>query len=226
MYKYLVEMFGDNRILDLCLPLLSFIDYIKRKASKKEMIPLQVINCMDVENNLPLPTLVEPSDLLDIIHIRKLMIHLLGNAVGHDWYPVYSTFKHGFSLSTMYRNMLEFEGSPVLLVVQDSFGKLFGAMVPSHLRVSDRFYGTGESFLFSFDENNEMQIFHWTGANDYVIKGSIDSIAFGSGDGYFGLWLDQSLYHGSSSTCTTYNNEHLGTKQDFIIHGVEAWGFV
>ena len=55
-------------------------------------------------------------------------------------------------------------------------------MVPSHLRVSERFYGTGESFLFSFDESNEMQIFHWTGANDYVVKGSIDSIAFGSGE--------------------------------------------
>ena len=54
-------------------------------------------------------------------------------------------------------------------------------MVPCPLRISDRFYGTGESFLFTF-EGDEVFVFPWRGENDYVVKGSPDSIAFGSGE--------------------------------------------
>lgn len=55
-------------------------------------------------------------------------------------------------------------------------------MVPCALRISERFYGTGESFLFSFDEQDNLCVYSWTGSNDYIVKGSHDSIAFGSGE--------------------------------------------
>ena len=37
---------------------------------------------------------------------------------------VYSTFSHGISLRTMYRNMLAFGDTPVLLVVRDDCNKV------------------------------------------------------------------------------------------------------
>ena len=43
--------------------------------------------------------------------------------------------------------------------------------------------------------------------------------------GHFGLWLDEGFYHGSSFKCRTFNNEPLASSEDFIIYGVEVWGF-
>ena len=46
----------------------------------------------------------------------------------HDWVLVYSTFRDGISLRTMYRNMYTFENedTPVVLVVRDSQDKVCG----------------------------------------------------------------------------------------------------
>ena len=56
----------------------------------------------------------------------QMMFHLPYRAVGHDWYLIYSTFKHGISLKTLYRNMMMFENedSPILLVVRDEQKKV------------------------------------------------------------------------------------------------------
>lgn len=59
-----------------------------------------------------------------------------------------------------------------------------------------------------------------------LIKYGLQLIKFYFCSGHFGLWLDESLYHGSSLSCDTFNNEPLTSTEDFIIHGVEAWGFV
>lgn len=180
---------------------------------------------MEVEQSLPLPTLVEESDLLEESHLKNLTPHLPSRAVSRDWYLVYSTFKHGISLRTLYRNMVDFEDSPILLIVRDDCNKLFGAVVSCRLRISDHFYGTGESFLFSFEESG-FRIYHWSGRNNYIVKGNSDSMSIGSEDGHFGLWLDESFYHGSSYPCSTFNNKCLASQEDFVCSGVEAWGFL
>ena len=55
-----------------------------------------------------------------------MMFHLPSRAVSRDWYLIYSTFKHGISLKTLYRNMMMFENedSPILLVVRDEQKKV------------------------------------------------------------------------------------------------------
>ena len=50
------------------------------------------------------------------------------------------------------------------------------------IRISEKFYGTGESFLYLFDENGKLKIFPWTGINNYVVKGNSDSFSIGSGE--------------------------------------------
>ena len=54
------------------------------------------------------------------------MVILPASAVGHDWVLIYSTFRDGISLRTMYRNMVAFENedSPVVLVVRDDQDKV------------------------------------------------------------------------------------------------------
>ncbi len=54
----------------------------------------------------------------------QLVINLPSGAVGRDWYLIYSTFKHGISLRTLYRKMMMYEKLPVLLVIRDEKKKV------------------------------------------------------------------------------------------------------
>lgn len=60
--------------------------------------------------------------------------------------------------------------------------QLFGAALTAPLKLSEKFYGTGESYLFSFESPTEIKIFPWTGENSYIVKGSSDGICVGCGE--------------------------------------------
>ncbi|ESO82286.1 hypothetical protein LOTGIDRAFT_146643 [Lottia gigantea] len=98
--------------------------------------------------------------------------------IGYPWTLVYSSENHGFSLKTLYRNMQGLD-SPVLIVVEDTNGHVFGAVTNCPLKMSDHFYGTGESFLYTFYP--DFKIFHWSGDNNFFLKGNQESLAIGSG---------------------------------------------
>ncbi|KAM7292263.1 oxidation resistance protein 1 isoform X1 [Ixodes scapularis] len=172
---------------------------------------------------LPLPELLDSTEIFTEDHRRKLSKELPARAESYSWALVYSTLKHGFSLKTLYREMLKVE-TPIILAILDTEGAVFGALSSCSLKMSDHFYGTGESFLFSFFP--EFKVYRWAGDNGYFIKGNADSLAFGAGDGQFGLWLDGDLFHGRSRRCKTYMNDVLSTKEDFVVKALEAWGFV
>jgi hypothetical protein len=91
--------------------------------------------------------------------------------------------------------------TPILLIIEDTFGtvsqtfftlnflffvnyfifvKIFGALISCALRMSENFYGTGETFLFTFYP--EFQFFPWTGDNLFFVKGNADSILIGAGE--------------------------------------------
>lgn len=142
--------------------------------------------------------------------------------IGYPWRLIYSTEQHGFSLKTLYRDMQGVD-SPVMLVVKDTNDNIFGALTSCELKPSDHFYGTGESFLFTFYP--EFKVFKWTGDNNFFIKGNQESLSIGAGQGLFGLWFDGDLYHGQTHRCDTYDNDILTSSEDFIVKVLEAWIF-
>ncbi|KAM9852527.1 oxidation resistance protein 1a isoform 2-T2 [Aulostomus maculatus] len=168
------------------------------------------------------PNLREPSDLLEAHQIEKLARNLPPRTIGYPWTLAFGTSKHGMSIKTLYRAM-QGQDTPVLLVIKDSDGQVFGALASEPFKVSDGFYGTGETFLFTF--NPEFEVFKWTGDNMFFIKGDMDSLAFGGGSGEFGLWLDGDLYHGRSHSCKTFGNPMLSKKEDFYVQDIEIWAF-
>ncbi|XP_056422455.1 nuclear receptor coactivator 7 isoform X3 [Hyla sarda] len=169
-----------------------------------------------------LPDLKQKSDLLDDTHIEKLAHRLPARVQGYPWHLVYSTQQHGTSLKTLYRNLCSLD-SPVLLVVKDMDNQVFGAYATHPFRLSDHYYGTGETFLFTF--NPDFKAFKWSGDNSYFINGDTTSLQLGGGGGRFGLWLDSDLYHGHSNPCSTFNNDILSKKEDFIVQDLEVWAF-
>ncbi|XP_054596437.1 TLD domain-containing protein 2-like isoform X3 [Nothobranchius furzeri] len=167
-----------------------------------------------------LPVLNQPSQLLQDHHLQKLAAHMPARTQGYPWNLVYSTAIHGSSLKTLYRNMADLD-SPVLLVIRDMHNKVFGAFSSDPFKVSQYCYGTGETFLFTFQP--DFQHYRWSGENSYFVSGNMESLHIGAGGGGFALWLDADLYHGASFSCPTFNNPPLSTHQDFIVQDVEVW---
>ncbi|XP_039869053.1 nuclear receptor coactivator 7-like isoform X2 [Simochromis diagramma] len=167
-----------------------------------------------------LPVLSDHSLLLDDHHLEKLAAQMPARTQGYQWQLVYSTAVHGSSLKTLYRNMAEVD-SPVLLVVKDMHKKVFGAFSSDPFRVSKYCYGTGETFLYSFNPN--FQVYKWSGVNSYFVSGNRDSLQLGGGGSGFALWLDADLYRGSSFSSPTFHNAPLSTNEDFIVQDLEVW---
>lgn len=235
-------------------------------------------------DSMLLPDLHGKSDILEEKHVRELSKFLPARAEGYSWTLAFTTTTMGFSLKSLYRSLSRYEG-PVLLIIKDNGHSVFGAFSSCNLRPSESFYGTGETYLFTFKQppsaaappsttsssspaptqrggsgfgaettttiksnnsnqpisNNSNNInnnnspvptkhnfkrYPWTGDNLYFIKGGTDSLAFGAGEGNFGLWLDEDLYHGSTHSCLTFNNEPLANQEDFVVCTLECWCFL
>ncbi|XP_072187222.1 nuclear receptor coactivator 7 isoform X2 [Excalfactoria chinensis] len=174
------------------------------------------------EDDDALPVLKHHSALLENMHIEQLAQRLPARVQGYPWRLAYSTLEHGTSLKTLYRKSASLD-SPVLLVIKDMDNQIFGAYATHPFRFSDHYYGTGETFLYTFSPN--FKVFKWSGENTYFINGDMTSLELGGGGGRFGLWLDADLYHGRSNSCSTFNNDILSKKEDFIIQDVEVWTF-
>nr|XP_012217749.1 PREDICTED: TLD domain-containing protein 2 isoform X12 [Linepithema humile] len=180
-------------------------------------------SAISLDNEIIVPDLIGVTEILSDDHREQLCRHLPARAEGYQWTLVFSTSQHGFSLNSMYRKMAKIE-SPILLVIEDTEGNVFGAFTSCALHVSDHFYGTGESLLFRFTPR--FQSFNWTGDNLYFVKGNNESLAIGAGDGKFGLWLDGDLYQGRTQSCSTYGNEPLAPREDFVVKTLECWAFI
>ncbi|XP_032150911.1 TLD domain-containing protein 2 isoform X2 [Sapajus apella] len=162
----------------------------------------------------------EDPTMPQLTEASQLSCHFPPRVTGHPWSLVFCTSRDGFSLQSLYRRMEDCSG-PVLLVLRDQDRQIFGAFSSSALRLSKGFYGTGETFLFSFSP--QLKVFKWTGSNSFFVKGDLDSLMMGSGSGQFGLWLDGDLFHGRSYPCATFNNEVLARQEQFHIQELEAW---
>ncbi|GAB1299333.1 Oxidation resistance protein 1 [Apodemus speciosus] len=146
----------------------------REDINSKQVAPAKA----DLEPESFRPNLSDPSELLLPDQIEKLTQHLPPRTIGYPWTLAYGTGKHGTSLKTLYRAMAGLD-TPVLMVIKDSDGQVFGALASEPFKVSDGFYGTGETFVFTFCP--EFEVFKWTGDNMFFIKGDMDSLAFGGG---------------------------------------------
>ncbi|XP_049847701.1 TLD domain-containing protein 2-like [Schistocerca gregaria] len=208
--------------------LAKFARYLKMRTKVLSMSEelrraLYANNSTSIDLEFTLPELSGTTEILSEEHRRKLCRHSPARAEGYVWTLVFSTSQYGFSLNSMCRKMNRLE-SPILLFIEDTENNVFVALTSCALKVSDHFYGTGESLLFRFTA--EFQVFNWTGDNLYFIKGNNESLSIGAGDGKFGLWLDGDLYQGRTEPCSTYGNEPLTPQKDFVVKTLECWAFI
>ncbi|EWM28431.1 oxidation resistance protein 1 [Nannochloropsis gaditana] len=171
----------------------------------------------------PLPSLSEPSTILSKAHIKRLVASLPERDAMRKWVKVYCMSRDGASLSTLlYKVMAERKLSSFLLVIEDSWGYVFGGYCPCPFQNATGYYGTGESFVFKF--HPQFTLYKWTGKNDYFILSNAQHLAMGGGGG-FAFQLDDELDTGVSGPSDTYGNTRLSSRHVFKCLSIEVWGF-
>lgn len=140
---------------------------------------------------------------------------------GKKWRLVYSKKVHGKSYNTLL-SKCSTEG-PVMLVVLDYQGNVFGGFVSVTLEQKPNYFGTGETFLYKLEHQQMVLTAKMpTMDNLYFLHCSPDGIGFGS-DPHFGLFINSELDSGSSHTCKTFDNQPLSSKTEFGIKRIELW---
>ncbi|CAM4817426.1 unnamed protein product [Rotaria magnacalcarata] len=196
------------------------VDEIYRRINSR-----QPHNTYENDLDFPAPKLLQPSVLINEDQSKQILIELPARVHGLNWFMIFSTEVHGFSLNQLYRRCGEVDHDlPALIIVKDVEQNIFGAFTSHQLMISEGFYGTGESFLFTI--HPDFRVFNWSGQNEFFAKGDLHSIGFGSGEGTFGLWLDGELYHGRTCPTKTFDNERLTSTEDFIVASIEVWTFI
>ena len=169
-----------------------------------------------------LPNLRGESQVLNQSIIAKLEASLPDNYQGYDWSLVYGSVRNGENLELLYQLCANHQAT--LLVVKDVEGTVFGGFNTTCWKIESQYYGTGESFLFTFKDG--FKVYRWSKKNKYFMLASDDSLGMGGGgDGGFGLFLDGDLKAGTSASCETYDSECLASGEDFQCAFVEVWTF-
>jgi len=123
----------------------------------------------------------------------------------------------------------------LVVAIRDDEDNVFGAYVNEQLRPTSHYYGNGECFLWktvrrrlpqppsesagiaSNDDDLHpelaLEVFRWTGKNDYMVLTEAHYLSVGGGDGRYGLWVDSALENGTSAPCPAYNNPILCNAQ-------------
>ena len=173
----------------------------------------------------------------------------------------YSTDNDGFSLKTFYNKTEVYE--PTVLVIKTVAGEIFGAYCSTSWAERNAkddkgsrqvYFGTGESFLFSFALSNQSSNgqeqngteettngirYPWIFADSSKIDESLSKqerharelflsgqhdMISIGGGSGNGIYLDSTLDYGKTETCLTFNNPPLCNEKDFQIATIEVFG--
>lgn len=180
---------------------------------------------------------LHPHSILHSSDDIKFLVSLVPNANKFDaWKLLYSTSRDGFSLQTLMRKCEEKKNGhqtsgPIVTLVKDDSGCVFGCFTSERWRVDKKLYGDGQSVVFTVCGEGGVgshDAYRWDKeiSKNYLFQsGSNQSISIGGGS-HFALWLDNDLLNGTSGGCETFGNPRsLSKENEFKVRQVEVWGF-
>ena len=145
-----------------------------------------------------MPNKSEKSEILNDLQISNLVENFPSMMKTMDWTLVYSVNRDGVSVGTFFEKCRDWRYT--LLVIKDTQGFIFGGFCCEVWKQSSKFYGTGESFIYTFKNGNNVTVFDWTGENDQIQWANQESIGLGGGTlGRFAIYLKDNFLKGSSS---------------------------
>lgn len=145
---------------------------VKEPNSDSPVIP-------KLNNYTPFFNMKETSEILSIQKMWSLWEQLPPYLQSRNWKLAYSPKSHGTSLQAFMRCASEMTQS--ILVIKDQDGFVFGGFASDSWNFNRIYYGTGDCFLFSFKDGEDLKCYFPTGKNDYYMMADHESIVMGGG---------------------------------------------
>ena len=170
------------------------------------------------------------SNLVTPDEVYRLVEFLPERLQGCTWNMIYDFNDHGISLHALFAAAKQHRET--MLFVRDVDSKeICGTFTaePWDPQGRNGFFGTGETFVFRISSATppEIEVFRWSGVNEFFQTCSTNHLAVGGG-GNFALCLDNDLEHCTSGPCLTFDgleNRALSSFQSFRIDALELWCF-
>ena len=132
----------------------------------------------------------------------------------------------GTSFDTLISKGSQYQNT--FLLLRSKNNEIFGAYLSEALQVKYHdFYGTAETFVFTFYDTNRIRVFNSTKINEYYIFVEPEKIAFGCSGGNFAISLENNFQNCFTGNTSTFNNPPL-CKEDnnnIVILNCELWTF-
>lgn len=151
----------------------------------------------------------------DVINVRKYVPIRYRSL---DWDLLYKLSKDGCSYTTFYKKTEEEE--QIIFLLKTSLGERIGAYLPSSLKPSTEYYGSGDSFVFQLDP--AFAIYKWSKLNQFFVSSTREEFSIGGG-GHAAIWIDGYFNKAFSEECETFKSPKLTKKSHFTISEVEVW---
>ncbi|EAX91807.1 TLD family protein [Trichomonas vaginalis G3] len=135
-----------------------------------------------------------------------------------NWNLLFQLSNDGASYLTFFEKCKD--KSPAVILIRTDSGDKIGAYISAGFKLSKRFYGNGETFVFTF--NPKLHAYRWQNSNQYFICSTKEEIAIGGG-GSTAIWIDGTFLNAVSDPCTTFGSPSLTKTPYFKIHELEVW---
>jgi hypothetical protein len=150
-----------------------------------------------------------------------------------DWFSIFDTSKDGTSLNYLYVHLRDIYSKrniktniPLLVVIEDNNGKIFGGFSNEKIEINDRYYGDYQSFVFSNNNSNILNIYKWSQKEDknrFFINSTKEKLAFGGGGDGWAFSIDGLMANGSTHNCQTFDSPPLTNSENYSIKRVQVF---
>jgi len=191
-------------------------------------------------NDSPYPVLGLSSDIKRPLLKVRLMEALRGflpYAVSEEnFWLKYSSCRDGNSLLRFKQSVQASQYTLLIIQATDEEDCVFGAFTSTPWRHHNKWFGSGQSFLFK--RTDTLEVYPYTGDDDLVQYCTSEMMAVGGGDwsnvsspyskgekSGIGLSIDKDLTGGETYSCATFCNPRLCSKpkNEYTIEKIEIW---
>ena len=189
-----------------------------RKEINHEPVCVDSLKQFDTQKILEV-VVIGDSECLDVMQLKTLIFATPTRFRVNSWRLLYSMSKHGVSWKTFFSKATDIRGT--VLIIRDQGARVFGFFNAEPWKISTSFYGSGESFVYSFNPNFVKH--SWTSENSFFVLSSTVELSIGGGMNY-AIHVDKDIMNGMSGRSSTFNNPVLSSTIHFQVNLLELWG--
>ena len=121
----------------------------KSKAQAQRLDEVEHVNLLKKPvKRIIHPTLLDKSNIANNDQMAQIISCVPDLYQLMEWKLLYSSVHHGTSFKNLMRRAKS--ANPFLLICRDNYDNILGGYGSDSLKISQSYYGTGETFIFSF----------------------------------------------------------------------------